>query len=98
MRRGSLPRCEQLLPSSKSQDDLSSFTYVPPTSTTKTFLLMSDGPTRSGVLAVASRHSSKTLEDALLFWFCRRAGWPAFHYFKGDKPEEHLPCRFQIEA
>ena len=72
---------------------------MPPTSTTRTFLFMSDGPDAFGAcLAVASRLSPKTLEDALLFWFCRRAGWPAFHYFKGDKPEEHLPRRFQIES
>ena len=55
-------------------------------------------PASSGVLAVASRLFSKTLEDALLFWFGRRAGWPAFHYLKSDKAEEHLPCRFQIES
>jgi len=34
----------------------------------------------------------------MLFWFCRSAGRPAFHYFEGDKPEEHLPRRFQIES
>jgi hypothetical protein len=34
--------------SRSSRDDLSSFTYVPPTSTTKTFLFMSDGPDAFG--------------------------------------------------
>jgi hypothetical protein len=55
-------------------------------------------PASSGVLAVASRLSPKTLENALLFWFGRRAGWPAFHYLKSDKAEEHLSRRFQIES
>ena len=54
--------------------------------------------TRSGVLAVASDLSPKALEDALLFRFSRRAGWPAFYYLKSAKAEEHLPRRFQIES
>src|ERR1044071_862941 len=84
--------------SRSSRDDRSSFTVVPPTSTTKTFLFMNDGPDALGVLAVASCHSPKTLEDAALFWFCCRAGWPAFHDFEGNKPEEHLFRRLQIES
>src|SRR5207302_1101738 len=83
--------------SRSSREDLSSFTCVPPTSTTRTFLFMAPRA-RSGVLAIASRRSPKTLEDALLFWFGCRAGWPAFHYLKSDKAEEHLSRRFQIES
>src|SRR4029077_6194656 len=83
--------------SRSSRDDLSSFTYVPPTSTTRTFLFMAPRRVRE-YLAVASGLSPKTLENALLFWFGRRAGWPAFHYLKSDKAEEHLSRRFQIES
>src|SRR5438552_17860112 len=44
-------------------------------------------PNASGKLPVASHGSAKTLEKALLFWFCRSAGMPAFHYFESEKPE-----------
>src|SRR2546427_93971 len=54
-------------------------------------------PNASGKLPVASHGSAKTLEKALLFWFCRSAGMPAFHYFESEKPEQQLPRRFQIE-
>src|SRR5438552_4677377 len=50
-----------------------------------------------GKLPVAPDRPAKTLEKALLFWFCRSAGTPAFHYFESEKPEQQLPRRFQIE-
>src|SRR5262249_52826372 len=51
-----------------------------------------------GRLAVTSRHSTKALENTLLFWFCCGACWPAFHNFKSSKAKEHLPRRFQIQS
>jgi hypothetical protein len=43
---------------------------------------------------LAPRLPAKTLEEALLLWFCRGAGWPALNYFKRNKPKEHLPGGF----
>src|SRR5437867_2445878 len=48
-------------------------------------------------LSVASARAAKTLKEAWLLRLCRRTGRPAFHYFEGKKPEQQLPCRFQIE-
>src|SRR5439155_13761582 len=85
--------------SRSSRGDISNFTCVPPISTTRIFLFMSGPPPRMprGKLPVAPHGSAKTLEKALLFWFCRSAGTPAFHYFESEKPEQQLPRRFQIE-
>jgi hypothetical protein len=48
-------------------------------------------------LAVSPDRAAKTLKEALLLWL-RRCDWgPAFHYFQGEKPEQELPGRFQIE-
>src|SRR5436309_9320392 len=69
--------------------DISNFTCVPPTSTTRTFLFMSDdrSPKYSGVrLPVALARAAKTLKEGLPFWFCCRAAGPAFHDFEGEKP------------
>ena len=73
--------------SRSSRGDLSGFTYVPPTSTTRTLLFRSKRLRRVQVLPIASRDSPKTLEDALVFRFCRRACRPAFHYLKRYKAE-----------
>jgi len=60
---------------------------------------MSDRPRRHfGVkLPVAPAQAAKTLKEALLLWFCRRAPRPTFHYFESKKSEQELPGRFQIE-
>src|SRR5438093_4492128 len=48
-------------------------------------------------LPVALARAAKTLKESLPFWFCRRAARPAFHHFEGEKPEQQLLRRFQIE-
>src|SRR5437870_8527682 len=48
-------------------------------------------------LPVALARAAKTLKESLPFWFCCRAAGPAFHDFEGEKPEQQLPRRFQIE-
>jgi len=60
---------------------------------------MSDrSPKAFGIkLPVAPTQAAKTLKEALLLWFCRRAAGPAFHYFKREKPEQQWPGRFQVE-
>jgi hypothetical protein len=54
-------------------------------------------PEYSGELSVAPTEAAKTLKEAPLLWFCRRAGRPAIDYFKGEKTKQQLPGRFQIE-
>ena len=46
---------------------------------------------------LAEARAAKTLKESLPFWFCCRAARPAFHDFEGEKPEQQLLRRFQIE-
>src|SRR5882724_3193681 len=82
--------------SRSSRRDISSFTDVPPTSTTRIFFFISERPRRQAgkELLVAPE---KTREEALFLRFCRRARRPAFHDFERKKPEQQLLRRFQIE-
>src|ERR1043166_1386289 len=80
-----------------SRSDISSFTYVPPISTTRTFLFIGDRPRMISGVKLPMAPSAQTLKEAPLLWFCRRAGRPAFHNFKGQKTEQQLSGRFQIE-
>src|SRR4029450_4412190 len=79
--------------------DISSFTCVPPTSTTRTLFFISDRPKSfSGLmLTTASSQAFETLKDALRLRLCRRAGRPTFHDFKCEESEQHQLGRFQIE-
>jgi len=45
-------------------------------------------PEYSGELPVAPTEAAKTLKEAPLLWFCRRAGRPAVDYFEGEKTEQ----------
>jgi len=71
------------------------FTRVPPISTTRIFLFMSDGPKRFGMNLPVASAEREDAERAWLLRLLRRAGRPAFHYFEGKKPEQQLPGRFQ---
>src|SRR5881628_1109324 len=84
--------------SRSSRGDISNFTCVPPISTTRIFLFMSDRfPNIRVKLPVAPTEAAKPLKQAPLLWFCRRAARPALYYFKREKPEQQLTGRFQIE-
>src|SRR6266567_6506056 len=78
-----------------SRSDMSSFTRVPPISTTRTFLFMSDRRFRRQWLSAAPDQS---LQDALRFRFWCGAGRPAFHNFKREESEQRQTSRFQIES
>src|SRR4029453_2098438 len=79
--------------------DISSFTCVPPTSTTRTLFFISDRPKSfSGLmLTPGSSQAFETMKDALLLRLCRRAGRPTFHNFKREESEQHQIGRFQIQ-
>src|SRR5437667_2919925 len=81
--------------SRSTRSDMSSFTKLPPISTTRILLFMSPRPTRSEAALSAAPEQSP--HAGLRFWLCSCAGRPALYDLKHYEPEQQLPRRFQIE-
>src|SRR4029077_1623503 len=81
--------------SRSTRSDMSSFTKLPPISTTRILLFMSARPRRNASLSAAPEQSPHA---GLRFGLCSCAAGPTLYDFKRNEPKQQLPGGFQIES